>query len=186
MADAWYSSLNNIKCIRSFGWSWVVGIRKNRKVNRNETLKNLDIPHEGLEVHLRGYGWVRVFRFVRNESRTDYIATSIRDSSRSDIELIMKTRWSIEVYHREIKQTCGIERRMSRSGRAQRNHVCLAVLAWIERFKRRALDGISFYKQQWDSLKYAISYSMNILFKPNFDCQLRIYRLCINDLVKNE
>ena len=71
VVDGWYSSLDNLKCIRSFGWNWVAGIRKNRKVNRNETLENLDIPDEGLRCHLRGYGWVKVFGFVRNESRTD-------------------------------------------------------------------------------------------------------------------
>ncbi|MCZ6919807.1 MAG: transposase [Rickettsia endosymbiont of Ixodes persulcatus] len=36
-------------------------------------------------------------------------------------------RWSIEFYHRELKQTCGIERCQARTGRAQRNHICLAV-----------------------------------------------------------
>ena len=75
--DTWYSSLNNLKYIRSLGWYWVAGIRKNRKVNRNETLENLDIPDEGLKIHLRGYGWVKVFRFVRNERRTEYIANSL-------------------------------------------------------------------------------------------------------------
>ena len=36
--DTWYSSLNNLKYIRSFGWKWVTGLRKNRKVNRNVIL----------------------------------------------------------------------------------------------------------------------------------------------------
>lgn len=27
VVDAWYSSLDNLKCIRSFGWNWVAGIR---------------------------------------------------------------------------------------------------------------------------------------------------------------
>jgi hypothetical protein len=29
--------------------------------------------------------------------------------------------WIIEVYHRSLKKTCGVERCQSRSGRAQRN-----------------------------------------------------------------
>ena len=35
VVDTWYSSLDNLKSIRSFGWMWVAGIRKNRKVNRS-------------------------------------------------------------------------------------------------------------------------------------------------------
>ncbi|WVX67657.1 IS701 family transposase domain protein [Candidatus Bealeia paramacronuclearis] len=56
----------------------------------------------------------------------------------------MKSRWKIEVYHRELKQTCGLERCQSRTGRAQRNHIFLAISAWIQRFKRRLAGGFSF------------------------------------------
>lgn len=157
VVDAWYSSLDNLKCVRSLGWNWVAGIRKNRKINRDQILENLDIPDEGLKCHLRGYGWVTVFRFVRNERRTDYIATNVENPTRQRIENIMKMRWNIEVYHRELKQTCGIERCMSRTGRAQRNHICVAVLAWIYRFKKRLLDSCSFYQQQWLTIKNSIT-----------------------------
>ncbi|WP_077216692.1 transposase, partial [Piscirickettsia litoralis] len=37
--DAWYSSLDNLKSIRDLGWNWVAGLKKNRKVNRNQTLE---------------------------------------------------------------------------------------------------------------------------------------------------
>lgn len=98
VVDTWYSSLDNLKCIRSFNWDWVAGIRKNRKINRNETLENLEIPDEGLKCHLRGYSWITVFQFVRNERRTDYIATNLDNPTRDKIERVMKMRWNIEVY----------------------------------------------------------------------------------------
>lgn len=34
IADSWYSSLDNLKCIRDLGWNWVMGLRKNRVVNK--------------------------------------------------------------------------------------------------------------------------------------------------------
>ncbi|MCZ6919226.1 MAG: hypothetical protein O7C60_02155 [Rickettsia endosymbiont of Ixodes persulcatus] len=43
----------------------------------------------------------------------------------------------LSFYHRELKQTCGIERCQARTGRAQRNHICLAVFAWLDMNKRR-------------------------------------------------
>lgn len=41
VADSWYSSLDNVKCIRDLGWDWVIGLRKNRIINKNEKLENL-------------------------------------------------------------------------------------------------------------------------------------------------
>ncbi|MBL8687394.1 MAG: transposase, partial [Alphaproteobacteria bacterium] len=77
--------------------------------------------------------------------------------SRDRIETIIKARWKIEVYHRELKQTCGLERCQSRTGRAQRNHIFLAISAWIQKYKRRLVEGISFYQQKWEVIKNDIS-----------------------------
>ena len=72
VADSWYSSLKNLKSVRSHGWEWVMGLKSNRLVNMpNTQLCQLDIPDEGLKVHLKGYGWVKVFRFEGKSSHTE-------------------------------------------------------------------------------------------------------------------
>nr|WP_230388957.1 hypothetical protein [Piscirickettsia salmonis] len=38
---------------------------------------------------------------VAKNGRTDYIGTNIEEPSRDQVEVIVKARWSIEVYHRE-------------------------------------------------------------------------------------
>jgi hypothetical protein len=48
---------------------------------------------------------------------------------------IRDARWSVTVYHREIKQTCDIKRCQSRIGRAQRNLIFIAIAAWFEQHK---------------------------------------------------
>ena len=154
--DAWYSSLGNLKHIRNLGWTWVTNLRKNRKVNHNVNLESLDIPDAGLKIHLRGYGWVTVFKFVAKNGRIDYITTNLENPTREQVERIVKARWSIEVYHRELKQTCGIERCQARTGRAQRNHICLAVFAWLEMNKRRINEKITLYQQTWEVIKTSI------------------------------
>ncbi len=155
--DAWYSSLDNLKAIRSHGWVWVTTLRKNRIVNRNARLDSLEIPEEGLSVHLRGYGWITVFRFVAKNGRTDYVATNREDPTRAQVKAVTDARWSVEVYHREVKQTCGIERCQARTGRAQRNHIFLAIAAWFEQHKRRLSQKITFYQQNWAVIKNAIT-----------------------------
>lgn len=161
--DAWYSSLDNLKAIRDFGWIWVAGLKKNRKVNRNELLEKLDIPDEGLKVHLRGYGWITVFRFVASNGRTDYIGTNMEFSTRNQVESITKARWSIEVYHRELKQTCGIERCQARTSRAQRNHIFLAIAAWYEKHHRCYFKQVSVYQQHWEVIKQSIAKEMQYI-----------------------
>jgi len=166
VADTWYSSLDNLKMVRDLNLKWVMGLRKNRKVNRNDELQNLEIPDDGLKVHLRGYGWITVYRLVAKNGRTDYIGTNIGSPTKNQILNYVKTRLNIEVYHRELKQTCGLERCQARTSRAQRNHILLSVLAWMEHFKRRGLEGISYYKIKWDSIKPAISSNIKILLSP--------------------
>src|SRR5690606_308761 len=161
--DAWYSSLKNLKAIRDHWWIWVTTLRKNRKVNRDVSLETLAIPDEGLSVHLRGYGWVTVFKFVAKNGRIDYVSTNMESPTREGVQKIIEARWSIEVYHRELKQTCGIERCQARIGRAQRNHICLSILAWLDKQRRRISENLSFYQQDWDVIKYTISNSISVI-----------------------
>lgn len=162
VADSWYSSLDNLKCIRDYGWQFVMGLRKNRIVNKGEKLCDMQIPEEGLRVHLRGYGWITVFRFVSTDRRTDYIGTNITNPTREQITVLVKKRWEIEVFHRELKQTCGLEHCQARTSRAQRNHIVLSVLTWIKQAALRKQYNISLYQQQWNTIKDAIATQMKI------------------------
>lgn len=160
VADSWYSSLDNVKCIRDLGWRWVIGLRKNRIVNKGEKLGEKGIPDEGIKVHLRGYGWIYVFRFETKNGRTDYFGTNISNPTRKQVNTLVRKRWEIEVFHRELKQTCGLEYCQGRTSRAQRNHIVLSVLGWIKQAELRKQRQVSFYQQQWDVIKKAISKQM--------------------------
>ena len=126
-------------------------------------MESLEIPDEGLRIHLRGYGWVTVFKFVAKNGCVDYITTNMSNPTREQIEKIVEARWSIEVYHRELQQICGIERSQARTGQAQRNHICLAVFAWLEMNKTRINEKITLYQQTWDVIKTAIQSNIRLL-----------------------
>lgn len=161
--DAWYSSLDNLKTIRSHGWVFVSTLRKNRIVNKNTQIGTLEIPEEGLVVYLRGYGFITVFKFVAKNGRIDYICTNMEKPTREKVKDIIDARWSVEVYHREVKQTCGIERCQARTGRAQRNHIFLAIAAWFEQNKLRVSQKITLYQQNWQVIKHAIAVQIKYL-----------------------
>jgi hypothetical protein len=157
VADSWYSSLDNLKSIRSHGWDWVMGLKSNRLTGKPHIqLGKLDIPDEGLKVHLKGYGWVKVFRFEGKNARVDYVGTSRLDLTREQVKSYFERRWSIEVMHRELKQTCGFSRCQSNTGRAGRNHIGLSLLALVRKHRRRRLDNTTPYQQDWEVIKPAI------------------------------
>jgi len=161
VADSWYSSLDNLKSIRSHGWDWVMGLKSNRLVNKPHVqLRELDIPDEGLKVHLKGYGWIKVFRFAGKNGRTDYVGTSRLDLTKEQIKSYFERRWSIEVMHKELKQTCGFGRCQSNSGRAGRNHIGLSLLALLRKHRRRRLDNTTTYRLDWEVIKPAIQHAL--------------------------
>lgn len=164
LADTWYSSLDNLKYIRDLGWIWVIPLRKNRAVGRKQKLENLEIPEEGSYIHLRGYGWITVFRFVATNGRIDYVGTNMENPTREKVKALVGDRWSIEVFHRELKQTCGIERCQSHHGRAQRNHIGLSILSWMRKDQIRRFQHISLYQQKWDVVRETIAW----VFKQQF------------------
>jgi len=161
VADSWYSSLKNLKSVRSHGWDWVMGLRSNRLVGKpHQQLRELTIPAEGLVTYLKGYGWIRVFRFEAKNGRTDFVGTSRTDLTRKQVKVYFERRWSVEVLHRELKQTCGLSRCQANTGRAQRNHIGLSLLTWIRKHKRRQLNHTTLYQQDWEVVKPGIQLAL--------------------------
>ena len=75
---------------------------------------------------------VKLFRVVVSPHRTDFVVTNdTTQHSTQDTQKVCALRWKIEQFHREIKQTTGIEACQCRSARIQRNHIACAMLVWI-------------------------------------------------------
>jgi len=49
-----------------------------------------------------------------------------------DFEMFYKKRWSIEEYHKSIKQNTGAEKSPTRTVRTQQNHLFATILAYIK------------------------------------------------------
>ncbi len=88
----------------------------------------------GKRVKIKGFPRdhkVRLFRVPVSSNRTDFVATNDPSvSSAEDVRSTCAQRWKIEQLHREIKQTCGIERCQCRKERIQRNHIACSFLVW--------------------------------------------------------
>jgi hypothetical protein len=133
--DSWYSGLDNLKLIRGFGWDWLTRLKSNRQVSLQagvqQAISDVDIPLIGRTVHLRGYGFVKVFRTVDPHGNADYWATSRLDMDPVQRQAYADRAWLIEDYHRSLKQFTGIQAGQFRLEIAQRNHIALAIRAFV-------------------------------------------------------
>ena len=158
--DGWYASLENLKAIRSYEWQWLTRLKGNRLVNPDDTgnvpIETLSIPREGRRVHLKGYGFVRVFRTVAKDGDAEYWATSDLSMTEAERAEWAQQAFGIEVYHRGIKQCCGIEKCQAQLEAAQRGHIQLALRAFVRLEEHWQQTGVSWYAAKTDIIRTAI------------------------------
>lgn len=158
--DSWYSSLDNLKAVRGYGWRFPCRLKSNRLVNPNKSanlaIREVEIPKEGRVVHLKAYGMVKVFRTVGGDGDAEHWATDDTQMSESDRQKLEDAGWSIEIYHRALKQCRGVERAQVRGERAQRNHLGLALRAFLRLEANRLENGVSWYEAKVSIVREAV------------------------------
>lgn len=158
--DSWYSSLENLKLIRSYGWRWLTRLKGNRLVNMdgrgNRPVSDIEIHPRGMVVHLRGYGFIRVFQAVSPNGDVEYWATDDVQMDLERRESLERQGWGIESYHRGIKQCCGIERSHVRKSQSQKKHILMALQAFLRLEVHRLMKGISWYEAKLSIIRDAI------------------------------
>jgi hypothetical protein len=170
--DGWYSSLENLKLVRACGWVWLTRLKSNRLVNKDRAgtraLKDTAVAATGTEVWLPGYGSIKVFGIAAPDGSIDHWATN--DLGMSDLTRVQYAEfsWAIEHYHRGIKQCTGVERCQCRSARAQRNHIGLALRAFL-RFEAHCFArGVSWVEAKTAIVREAVR---AYLAKPQIQLQ---------------
>lgn len=161
--DGWYSALENLKAVRSYGWKWLTRFKSDRTINPdgtgNRRIDGCEIAEGGSRVHLRGYGFVRVFRIVLREGDTkdaQYWATGDTTMTEETRREYAHLAWSIEQYHRGLKQYCAVERAQVRSARAQRNHIGFAIRAFVRLERHRIATGMSWMEAKLSIIRDAV------------------------------
>jgi putative transposase len=160
--DSWYTSLDNLKQLREMGWHWFARMKENRLVTTDgsdfRAISDIEIPQQGRIVQLKDYGPVRVFRTVRDgDGEIQYWATDDLKMDAKKRDELESMGWGIEVYHRGIKQCCGIEKAQARTERSQRAHVLLSLRAFLRLEVNRLVKAVSWYEAKFSIIRAAIS-----------------------------
>jgi putative transposase len=158
--DGWYSSLENLKRIRELEWDWLTRLKSNRQVSLQaqqvQAVRDIDIPTTGCVVHLRGYGNIKVFRTVAPDGSAEHWATSRLDLTEAGRSVLANRAWLVETYHRALKQFTGIERGQFRLERSQRNHIGLALRAYVRLEWHRWRERVSIFDAKLGILRDAV------------------------------
>jgi hypothetical protein len=165
--DAWYSSIDNLKLLKNKGLGLLMGIAKNRQVAVNNSkytqVQNLVIPPEGLVVHLKEFGYVKVFRRTFKNEVARYYIMYLPDENatvaltRVEFKEAHTIHWGIECYHRAIKQLCGISRFMVRTTSAIMTHFFCAIRAFTQLELMRAEELIENWYQVQRTLSLKVA-----------------------------
>ena len=167
--DSWYSSKENLKAVRSRGWHFLTQVCSNRNVNLDRTgnkpINAQPIAATGTIVHLEGFGLVKAFRIVAPNGDTEHWITN--DLSMDDLTRLTyaERAWAIEEYHRGLKQCTEVERCPARRVCSQRNHIGLALRAFIRLEWHRFRSGVSWFEAKWGIIRDAVrAYLANPLY----------------------
>jgi hypothetical protein len=167
--DSWYSSLDNLKFIRDCGWMWLTQLKSNRQVNPEgqglQPISQVELSPSGTRIHLKGYGLIKVFKLAAPDGSSEYWATNDLQMSELARLRFAENAWAIETYHRGIKQFCGIEQAQVRRARAQRNHIELALRAFVRLERHCFHSGTSWFEAKVNIVRHAVTlYLINPLY----------------------
>ena len=116
----------------------------------------LEIPDDGLDIWLKDFGKLRLFRTTLKDQCRHYLVYLPEDVpfQRNDFTLIHDQHWQIEQYHRAIKQVCHIEHFQVRNERPVRNHIFASILSFVYLQKMQiAQEFTNIYQHQREMFK---------------------------------
>jgi len=146
--DSWYASSDNMKMIkRDLKREFVMPLKSNRKVALSKEQKSsgqyvavslLELPADRTceiwleEVPFPLHLTKEVFINEDLSQGILYLVTSDLTLSSDQIQKLYQRRWSIEEYHKSLKQNASLEHSPTRTPTTQRNHLFSSLCAYLK------------------------------------------------------
>lgn len=146
--DSWYSSADNMKMVkRDLKREFVMPLKSNRKValareekarGQYKAVSQLELPLDAaLEVWLEEVDFPLLLtkQVFTNDDLSEgvlYLVTSDMTLPFDRIQQLYQRRWSVEEYHKSLKQNASLERSPTRTATTQRNHLFSSLCAYLK------------------------------------------------------
>ncbi len=146
--DVWFASSENMKFIRhQLGKEFVMPLKENRKVAHTAAEKKsgqyVAVNTLELTTGATRQIWLEEVDFPLSLTKEVFTnedgSVGVRQGVSSDLTLsfdqqtqLYQKRWSIEVYHKSLKQNASLEKSPTRTPTTQRNHLFASLCAYVK------------------------------------------------------
>jgi len=175
LADTWFASSDNMLFIHKLKKFFVMDIKSNRlcmlaSQNRNEgrwsSLDKLSLQPE-IPVKV----WIKdleievlicklVFTNKDDSTGEMYLVSNDLGLSADQFKTLYKKRWSVEEYHKSLKQNASAEKSPARTVTTQTSHLFAALIAYVKLEKLKFVHKLNHFalkaKIYLEALKYAM------------------------------
>jgi len=147
LADSWFGSSENMLFIHRKKKFFIFDMKSNRKAVLSEKDRNngqwtrideLDIPdNTSVKVWLKDLEipvllTKQVFKNKNQSTGVRFLVSNDFSLSNDDFTTLYKKRWSVEEYHKSLKQNAAIAKSPTRIVKTQSNHLFASILAYVK------------------------------------------------------
>ena len=147
LGDSWFASCENMTFIDKKKKIFIFDMQSNRmaalseeeqKAGKWTRIDELEISdNKPVKVWLKGLGFPVLLTkqiFTNKDETTGYRFLVSNELSLTDEEftIIYKKRWSVEEYHKSLKQNVSIAKSPTRTVKTQTNHLYASILAYVK------------------------------------------------------
>ena len=160
LADSWFASVENMTFIKKKKKFFIFDIKANRKTALSKTERDkgrwtrvdeLEIADNmPVKVWLKDLGFEVLLTkqiFTNKDGSTGVRFLVSNDFSLTDEEFktIYKKRWSVEEYHKSLKQNASIGKSRTRTVKTQSNHLYASILAYVKLEKLKFVNKMNHF-----------------------------------------
>ena len=160
LADSWFSSAENMRFIAKKEKVFIFELKENRLVVDNEKARNLGIferlEHKVIPEERPIKVWIKdlefpviVYRQVfRNKDGTSgqrFLVTNDLTLSDEQFRTLYKKRWSVEEYHKSLKQNASIGSSPAHTEKTQSNHIFASMYVYVKLEKIKLSTGLNHF-----------------------------------------
>lgn len=147
LADSWFSSAANMRFIKKKKKFFIFDMKTNRQVALSEKDRNaghwkridaIDIPdNTPTKVWLKDLEFPvfltkQVFTNKNQSTGVRFLVSNDFSLSDDDFTTLYKKRWSVEEYHKSLKQNAAIAKSPTRTLITQTNHIFASIMAYVK------------------------------------------------------
>jgi len=160
LADSWFGSSENMLFIHRKKKFFIFDMKSNRKATLSEKDRNsgkwtrideLDIQdNTPVKVWLKDLEipvllTKQVFKNKNQSTGVRFLVSNDLDLSDDDFTTIYKKRWSVEEYHKSLKQNAAIGKSPTKIIKTQSNHLFASILAYVKLEKLKFVNQLNHF-----------------------------------------